>query len=180
MISTVGAIAVVLSCAHLAVLATPAGPMLGHPASDIEIAAHDTMIFPDGAGLPSGSGSVAAGEVLFRRQCMTCHGERGIGGSGGELAGGKAALTSATPDQNIGMYWPYATTLFDFIRRAMPMTAPGSLSANEVYALTAYLLYENGIVPADATLDQHQLSKIRMPNRDGFIWIDVQAQDAPP
>jgi S-disulfanyl-L-cysteine oxidoreductase SoxD len=148
-------------------------PALGEPATPHDIETHDGMVFPDGEGLPPGRGSVAAGADLYRRHCVACHGERGRGGLGGELAGGRRPLTSATPDQNIGTYWPYATTLFDFIRRAMPMTAPGSLGPDEVYALTAYLLHENGIVAGDAVLDAAALTAIEMPNRDGFIWIDA-------
>ncbi len=150
-----------------------APPQLGQPATANDIAAHDTMVFPDGAGLPAGRGGVTAGAELYRSHCVACHGERGRGGLGGELAGGEAPLTGEQPDQNIGTYWPYATTLFDFIRRAMPMTAPGSLSDDEVYALTAYLLHENGIIAADAVLDAATLTAVRMPNRDGFLWIDA-------
>lgn len=160
---------------HAAGAVEPAPPRLGTPATTVDIAAHDTMVFPDGAGLPPGRGDVGAGAALYQRHCLACHGERGRGGSGGELAGGQEPLTSATPDQNIGTYWPYATTLFDFIRRAMPMTAPGSLTDDETYALTAYLLYENGIIAADAVLDAVSLSAVEMPNRDGFIGIDAQA-----
>ena len=97
----------------------------------------------------------------------------GRGGPGGELAGAAKPLTSDTPDQTIGTYWPYATTLFDFIRHAMPLHAPGSLTNEEVYALCAYLLAENGVIAHDAELDAAALAAIVMPNRDGFIWIDA-------
>lgn len=147
----------------------------GTAASEAEIAAHNTFVFPDGEGLPAGRGSVTQGAALYRQHCVACHGANGRGGPGGELAGGTQPLTSATPDQTIGTYWPYATTLFDFIRRAMPMTAPGSLSNDNVYALTAYLLAENGIVSKDAELNAATLADISMPNRDGFIWIDAIA-----
>jgi len=154
-------------------------PRLGQPATEQDIAAHDTLVFADGEGLPAGRGNVEAGSVLYLNQCAACHGARGRGGPGGELAGGTEPLTSTTPDQNIGTYWPFATTLFDFIRRAMPLMAPGSLKSDEVYALTAYLLYENGIVTEDAVLDAAALMAVEMPNRDGFIWIDALPDATP-
>ncbi len=153
-------------------------PELGEAATATDIAAQNTMIFPDGEGLPTGTGGVDAGEKLYVQHCIQCHGENGRGGAGGELAGGREPLTSDYPDQNIGTYWPFATTLFDFIRRAMPMTAPGSLSNDQVYALTAYLLYENDILERDVILDADGLAGLKMPNRDGFIWIDVQPAGA--
>ncbi len=150
-----------------------APPRLGEPVTAQDIAAHDTFVSPDGGGLPPGRGSVESGSLLYLSRCVPCHGAQGRGGSGGELAGGSEPLTSDTPDQNIGTYWPFATTLFDFIRRAMPLMAPGSLKPDEVYALTAYLLYENGVIPKDAVLDATALMAVEMPNRDGFIWIDA-------
>lgn len=148
-------------------------PRLGVAASAADIAAHNTMIFPDGMGLPLGQGNAADGGNLYVRHCLACHGPQGRGGPGGELAGGTESLSSDTPDQTIGTYWPFATTLFDFIRRAMPLNAPGSLSNDEVYALCAYLLSINGVIDADVTLDATALRSLRMPNRDGFIGIDA-------
>ncbi len=156
----------------LGVGATEATPAFGAAATPAEIAAHDTMVFPDGTGLPPGRGDASTGGVLYAKHCVACHGPGGRGGPGGELAGGTEPLTSDTPDQTIGTYWPYATTLFDFIRRAMPLDAPGSLSDDEVYALCAYLLAQNGIIGVDAELDAAGLAAIAMPNRDGFIRID--------
>jgi cytochrome c len=98
-----------------------------------------------------------------------CHGAKGEGVIGDRLIGGRGTLTSANPLRTVGSYWPYATTLFDYIRRAMPYNAPQSLSADEVYALSAWILNQNGIVPDDARLDAHSLAAIRMPNRDGFV-----------
>lgn len=157
-----------------AAIAHDAGPALGEPVGPHELEAHNAIVFPDGEGLPPGSGSAAAGAVLYRTHCVTCHGPDGRGGPGGELAGATEPLTSATPDQTIGTYWPYATTLFGFIRRAMPLNAPGSLSDDEVYALCAYLLALNGIIAPDASLDATSLAGVVMPNRDGFIGIDAE------
>jgi cytochrome c len=137
------------------------------------------MVFPDGEGLPAGHGDAREGEQLYVQYCIACHGLRGRGGSGSELAGATESLTSATPDKTIGTYWPYATTLFDFIRRSMPMTAPGTLADPEVYALTAYLLALNGIVGDEAVLDADTLARIEMPNQAGFIWVDAQPPEAP-
>jgi len=127
-------------------------------------------VWPDGRGLPSGAGSVASGAQLYVERCQACHGERGTGGSGGHLSG-RSPLDGPNPDRTVGNYWPYATTVFDYIRRAMPPQAPWSLSANDAYALTAYLLHLNGILPADARLGSDNLSKVEMPNRFGFIPI---------
>ena len=126
------------------------------------------VIWPDGRGLPAGQGGVPAGERLYAERCQSCHGERGTGGSGGHLAG-RSALAGPNPDRTVGNYWPYATTVFDYIRRAMPPAAPWSLTADETYALTAYVLHLGGVVPADAVLDARSLAAVRMPNRDGFV-----------
>ena len=150
-----------------------AAPRLGVALSPEAERQADTLIFPDGRGLPLGSGTVAQGRDLYARSCVSCHGSEGRGGIGGELAGGERDLTRPHPDQNLGTYWPYATTLFDFIRRSMPMLAPWSLSDAEVYALCAYLLYLNGLLPEDARVDGENLGSIDMPNRHGFEWIEA-------
>ena len=103
------------------------------------------------------------------RAAGQCHGPGGRGASADELAAGTEALTAKTPDKTIGLYWPFATTLFDFTRRAMPMDAPGSLSDDEVYALTAFLLYANGVIGEADEMNATSLPKVRMPNRDGFV-----------
>lgn len=149
-------------------------PALGERLDPEAIARLPQTIFPDGRGLPSGSGTVQQGALLYSRLCVQCHGPDGRGGSAPELAGGRSPLAGDYPDQNIGNWWPYATTLFDFIRRAMPMFAPGSLSDAECYALTAWLLERNGLWPQDMPLDAAGLGALHMPNRDGFDsqWPD--------
>ncbi|HSV70253.1 MAG TPA: cytochrome c [Methylibium sp.] len=151
-----------------------AAPRLGQPATAAEVARWDLNVFPDGRGLPPGRGLVADGALLFQAYCQICHGPAGRGASAEELAGGSEPLTSATPDKTIGSYWPYATTLFDFIRRAKPMGAPGSLSADEVYAISAYLLQINGVIDGAQAMDAQTLPAVRMPNRDGFVGIDAR------
>lgn len=153
------------------------GPRLGQPATPAEVAAMAVNIFPDGKGLPDGNGSVTQGAGLYQTKCIVCHGAGGLGGSAEPLAGAEMSLTSKWPQKTIGTLWPYATTLFDFVRRSMPMTAPGTLSDDETYALTAYLLYLNGIVAEDAVLDKENLAQVKMPNVDGFI--NIYAQEKP-
>jgi cytochrome c len=155
--------------------AMAAAPRLGVVATAAETERFDLSVFPDGRGLPPGRGNSAQGAPLFARHCAGCHGSRGRGASAEELVGGSEPLASAFPDKTIGLYWPYATTLFDFIRRSKPMTAPGSLTADEVYALTAWLLFADGVLAADAELDAATLAAVRMPNRAGFIGIDAPA-----
>ena len=148
-------------------------PHLGRPATAEEIAAANMTIYPDGTGLPAGKGTAVDGAPLFQKRCAACHGIEGVGGTADELAGGHEALTSEYPDKNIGTYWPYATTIFDFVRRAMPMDAPESLSDDQVYALSAYLLFRNGIIGEHDEMNAQTLAAVKMPNRDGFIWIDA-------
>ena len=146
-----------------------AGHGVGTSLTEAAIAAWNIDVAPDGRGLPPGSGDVATGARVFALKCAACHGAHGEGGLGDALVGGKGTLSSAKPRRTVGSYWPYATTLFDYIRRAMPYNAPESLSADEVYALSAFLLNQNGIVPADARLDAASLPRVAMPNRDGFV-----------
>ena len=155
--------------------AAKSSPKLGKAITPEAAAKWDLSVFPDGTGLPEGRGTVAQGEKLFEEKCAACHGPEGIGASAEELRGGKTEdLSGPSPDKNIGAYWPFATTLFDFTRRAMPMTAPGSLSADEVYAVTAYMLHVNGIIGKNDEMNRDLLPKVKMPNRDGFIWIDAK------
>jgi mono/diheme cytochrome c family protein len=142
---------------------------IGHAASEPDLAAWNIDVAADGAGLPAGRGSVASGKTIYAQQCAACHGAKGEGKPADQLVGGKGTLASANPVKTIGSFWPYATTVFDFINRAMPYNAPQSLTPDEVYSVTAYLLYLNGVVAADTVLDARTLPKVRMPNRDGFI-----------
>jgi S-disulfanyl-L-cysteine oxidoreductase SoxD len=142
---------------------------IGAPVSAADIAAWNIDVAPDGHGLPAGSGDVATGARIFAAKCAACHGAKGEGVLGDQLIGGRGTLASAKPVRTVGSYWPYATTLFDYIRRAMPYNAPQSLSADEVYAVSAWILNQNGVVADDARLDAHSLAAIRMPNRDGFV-----------
>ncbi len=145
----------------------------GRVLADHEQGALETVIWPDGRNLPPGAGSVAEGKALFAARCIACHGPDGRGGAGGELAGGNPDLTATQPDQTVGTYWPYASTLFDFIRRSMPLDAPWSLADNEVYALTAYILSLNGILGPDNVLDAASLRVVEMPNRNGFEGVEA-------
>ncbi|MES1924306.1 sulfite oxidase cytochrome subunit [Salinisphaera sp. T31B1] len=145
---------------------------LGDPASEAEIAGWDIDVPPSGAGLPAGSGTAAQGEAVYNAQCAACHGPEGKDGAYPRLSGGQGTLASDKPVKTVGSYWPYATTLYDYIHRAMPFTAPQSLSADDTYAVTAYVLYINGIIDRDTTLDADTLAGIVMPNRDGFISPD--------
>jgi cytochrome c len=149
--------------------AAPKGPGLGVPVTPEQIAGADVSIPPDGSGLPPGSGTPAEGGTIYNAKCLVCHGPEGAGGAADRLVGGHGTLKDAAPVKTIGSYWPYATTLFDYIRRAMPYHEPHSLTDAEAYALTAYLLHLNGIVAADAVMDATSLPKVQMPNRANFV-----------
>ena len=142
---------------------------IGRAATPAEIAGWNIDIDRYGNNLPPGSGSVSHGHEVFDQQCSACHGARGEGGVGDQLVGGQGTLASPKPIRTVGSYWPYAPTLFDYIRRAMPQNAPQSLSNDDVYAVSAYVLNLNGLLPGDATLDARTLSAIKMPNRDKFV-----------
>ena len=124
---------------------------------------------PDGAGLPPGRGTPAQGAVIYAQKCQNCHGEKGGGQPNDRLVGGQGTLASKAPVRTIGSYWPYATTLFDYVRRAMPYTQSHSLTDDEVYAVTAYLLHLNGIIAETSVMDAETLPSVRMPNRENFI-----------
>ena len=142
---------------------------LGRQATEKEIHDWNIDVSPDGQGMPPGQGSVKQGAQLYAAKCAGCHGPTGREGPNDVLVGGHGSLRTSKPLKTIGSYWPYATTLYDYLRRAMPFNAPQSLTPDEVYALTAWLLQQNGIVAEDAILDARSLPRIDMPNRNGFI-----------
>jgi cytochrome c len=143
-------------------------PGLGKPITEAEIAPWDISIMPDGTGLPAGSGTAAQGAPIFQAKCSACHGEKGVGGFAAFLNAGppRASLDGG---KSVANFWPYATTVFDFIRRAMPATAPRSLSDQEVYQLTAYVLFLNKLTGENDTINAQTLPKVKMPNAGNFI-----------
>ncbi len=145
-------------------------PQFGQPIAPADIALWDISIGPDGVGLPPGRGTAMQGEAVYVANCQACHGEKGIGKPNDPLVGGMGTLApDKQPLKTVGSYWPYATTLFDYVRRAMPFPASKSLTADELYAVSAYILNLNGIIGPNDMLDAQSLPKVRMPNRDGFI-----------
>ncbi|MGI2323359.1 MULTISPECIES: c-type cytochrome [Methylococcus] len=171
-----GSLALFIALAGTPALSAPEGPRLGQPLEPAAISALDITVFPDGTGLPPGQGTAVEGKAVYEARCAACHGPNGRGGSAEELAGGRNPLTSVEPDKTIGTYWPYASTVFDFIRRSMPLDAPRSLSDDETYALTAYLLHANGIIGERDPINASTLPKIRMPNAAGFVWAYPERQ----
>lgn len=167
-------ILICLAAAGITTAVVAAGPQLGlgRPATPAEIAARSISVAPDGTGLPVGQGSVRSGRKVYEQQCAACHGMKGEGNpamDGPQLVGGFGTLQSKEPVQTIGNFWPHATTVWDYINRAMPYQRPGTLTADEVYSVTAYLLHLNGIVKESEVLNQSNVAKIAMPNRDGFV-----------
>lgn len=160
-----------LLLAATVLLAAAKGPDLGAPLSPADERLLDITVMPDGSGLPAGEGNATTGSRLYAEQCAACHGPAGAKPIGQipALTGGVGSLASAHPLRTVNSYWPYAPLVFDYIRRAMPPTAPGSLSAGQVYALSAYVLSVDGIVSPGATVDRVSLAAVRMPNRDGFV-----------
>jgi len=161
------------ACSALMVLhgaALAEGPNLGKAASPDEIASWDVSIGPGGAGLPPGSGTPQQGEQVYVAKCLACHGEKGAGKPNDRLVGGPELLAPGqAPVKTVGNFWPYATTIFDYVRRAMPLNEPKSLRDDEVYAVVAYLLSLNGVIGENDTIDARTLPTVRMPNRDGFV-----------
>jgi len=148
----------------------------GVPASSQDIKSIAIAIAPDGKNLPAGKGDYAAGKKVYETKCSACHGAnlQGVAGlpnmpAGAALIGGRGTLATKNPVLTVESYWPYATTLFDYIRRAMPYSAPGSLTADEIYAVSAYILAEGNIIDKAMVLDAQTLPRVQMPNRDGFI-----------
>lgn len=124
---------------------------------------------PSGKGLPEGRGTAAEGREIYANRCKKCHGVKGEGAESVALVGGQGSLTSAKPLKTVGSYWPYATTVFDYIRRSMPYDKPGTLSNDQVYAVTGFVLFLNGVVQESTVIDAGSLPKVQMPNRDGFV-----------
>jgi len=162
---------------------------VGRAPTPAELSAIDIEVLPDGRGLPAGSSTAARGREVYTRRCVTCHGPTGVEGPQEVLAGGRGSLASAgspsggRPVKTVGSYWPYATSLWDYVRRAMPFDHPGTLTTDEVYGATAYLLFLNGIVAEQDVLSETSLPKVQMPNRDGFVSDprpDVRASKAEP
>jgi S-disulfanyl-L-cysteine oxidoreductase SoxD len=168
---------VIMGTAILTNAAFGAGPNLGMPISAADSSGWDIDVEPSGAGLPPGSGTSAQGAPVFAEQCAACHGDGGRGIST-TTSGAPAAPPVVSDQKRVGIndttttianYWPYSTTLFDYIRRAMPWTSPRSLTDDQVYALTAYILAQNKLIDSKETMNAQSLPKVRMPNRDGFI-----------
>ena len=147
----------------------PVGFDIGRPVSEAELRNWDIDVAPDGAGLPPGQGTVAQGKSIYEQKCSACHGPEGRGQPMDRLVGGQGTLTSDTPVKTIGSYWPYATTVFDYVRRAMPYQQSQSLTNDEVYAVTAYLLHSNGIIGESEIMNARTLPQVNMPNRNNFI-----------
>lgn len=149
-------------------LAAENTPRLGQAVSEDQLRGVDLIVMPDGSGLPQGAGTAAQGRTLYDQQCAACHGPQGEGTPGvPALAGG--STTATPPLMTVGSYWPYATTVYDYVRRAMPPTAPKSLSDVEVYQVVAYVLHLNGLIAEDFELNRNSLPAIVMPNRNGFV-----------
>jgi cytochrome c len=154
---------------------------VGRAATTEEITAWDIAIGPDGKELPAGQGTAASGKKVYMEKCAECHGATGKEGPQDVLVGGKGTLNTDKPLKTIGSYWPYATTIWDFTYRTMPFTKPGSLTADETYAVTAYMLHLNGIIGENDVIDAKTLPQVKMPNRAGFVADprpDVKKGDA--
>jgi cytochrome c len=172
--------ALVLTAGNLAGAAEPGAFGYGRAVTPEEIAGWDIDVRgEDGVGLPSGKGTVNRGEEVYAEQCAACHGTFGEGeGRFPKLVGGVGSLRDERPELTVGSYWPFAPTLWDYINRAMPMAAPHTLSADDVYALTAYILSLNDLVPPDFVADRNSLPRVNMRNRDNFIWTDPRPDTA--
>jgi len=164
----IGTVLTLVACATAQRADQPA-PRYGEPVSAAELARWDISIPPGGAGLPAGSGTAREGLKVYGQHCLACHGAKGVGKPADALAGGIGSLATKTPLRTVGSYWPYSTTLFDYVRRAMPLNNPLSLSDADVYAVSAYVLFLNGIIAEDTVMNAQTLPQVKMPNREGFI-----------
>jgi cytochrome c5 len=164
--------AALLALTFGAIAAVADSPKLGKPIAEQDIAAWDIAVMPDGQGLPPGSGTAAQGAKVFAEKCSSCHGDSGKGGpvARGPLFGGPLLTSGIDAQKTVGNFWGHATTVFDFTRRAMPFNTPRSLlSADDIYASTAYILFLNKIIGENDVMDAKTLPQVKMPNRDGFI-----------
>jgi S-disulfanyl-L-cysteine oxidoreductase SoxD len=167
----IAAAAGLAALAALTLAAAQEGPKLGVPVTEEQISSWDISVGPDGAGLPAGKGSAVTGAAVYQAKCLACHGEKGAGKPSDQLVGGHGTLRDAAAVRTVGSYWPYATTLFDYVRRAMPYAQPQSLSPDELYGLTAYLLFLNGVIGENDEMNAVTLPKVKMPNRDNFFSV---------
>jgi cytochrome c len=158
-----------LLCAVFALAAYSQKYNVGRPATPEEINSTDQFMAPDGTGLPAGKGTAADGREIYSRRCARCHGAQGQGDEEGPLVGGKGTLKSAKPLKTVGSFWPYATTIYDYVHRAMPFDNPGLLDANQTYSVVALILHMNGIIGEKDEMNAQTLPKVKMPNRDGFV-----------
>jgi len=142
---------------------------VGRTPTPEEIRYWDSSVAPDGTGLPEGSGTAAQGQEVYTNRCSRCHGSKGEGGDNEALVGGVGSLTSPKPLRTVGSYWPYASTIWDYINRAMPFNQPGILTHDQVYQLTAVILYLNGIIGENDVMNAKTLPQVKMPNRNGFV-----------
>jgi cytochrome c len=150
-------------------------PRLGEPVTAAELALADYTVLPNGEGLPDGSGTATQGAAVYTQNCLACHGAEGTDGINDRLVGGRGSLLSDNPVRTIGSFWPYATTVFDYVRRAMSYQTPGVLSNDEIYSVTAYLLFLNGVIEEGAEMNAETLPLVKMPNRDNVVW-DYRAE----
>ncbi len=157
------------AAASVAMVSSAADSSFSEAATAEDIERVYWTVQPDGENLPEGSGTAERGAPLYAAYCASCHGADGEGGLANKLVGGHGTLASAAPDKTLGSFWPYATTVFDYIRRSMPYLEPMSLSNDDYYAITAFLLNKNDIIAADTVIDKDTLPDVVMPNRDGFI-----------
>jgi cytochrome c len=160
-----------IAVAILGSIAYAQSARIGKPATEAQIKAIDITVLPNGAGLPPGKGTAVRGKDVYKEKCATCHNDKGEGRQGQypALVGGAGTIASPKPLKTVGSYWPYATTVFDYVRRAMPYDQPGSLQADEIYSLVAFILNANGIIGESEEMNEKTLAKVKMPNRDGFV-----------
>ena len=166
-------------CSPAAVRAQTPAFGLGHAVRSDALNAIDIEVLPDGQGLPPGSGAADAGRAVYVAHCSACHGPTGTEGPNDVLAGGQGSLATSRPLKTVGSFWPYATTLWDYINRAMPFAQPRSLAADDVYAVTAYVLFLNGIVTEHQVISQTTLAQVKMPNREGFVPYNRANENLP-